>query len=383
LKHLLIVQDKPTQFDVPLYHRIAEKVQDFQLNILYTQYDRPAPLLDPEIARSPQWDHIRDAIYTHHNLTKQQAKNPKEVMAWIREIRPDYVLLSGYFPPLHRHLAVLLKKQGIPIGLRSDNTLLHSHFSGWKGFAKKILLPRWLCRYDGWHPVGSLAREYLIQVAGIQKPIFPFPYAVDNDWFFEQSESYREKREEQLAALKFPEDAFVVLGILKWHEREDPLTLIDGFITFAQSNHQAHLVLVGDGPLREEVKKRLAGLNDRVYLPGYVPYSQLPRWYALAQAFVHPALGEPWGVSVNEALACGVPSIVSTGVGAGYDLIEEGKTGFIFPTGDAGALAQCLRTLAALPDQEKLQTACREKMRHWHYDRTIEAFREALSWKRR
>ncbi len=379
MKHLLIVQDKPTQFDVPLYHRIAEKVRDFQLSVLYTQCDRSAPLWDPEIVQSPQWDHIQDAAYDYHKLTRQQA-HPKAAMAWIRKIRPDYVLISGYFPALHRRLARLLKKQGIPIGLRSDNTLLHSHFSGWKGLAKKILLPRWLRRYDAWHPVGSLAREYLIQVAGIQKPIFPFPYAVDNDWFFERSEHYRKNLQKALAALGFPEDAFVVLGILKWHAREDPLTLIDGFIAFAQHNHQARLILVGDGPLREKVKECLAPLKDRVYLPGYVPYSQLPRWYALAQAFVHPALGEPWGVSVNEALACGVPTIASAGVGAAYDLIEEGKTGFVFPSGDAGALAQCLRKLAAFPDQEQLQTACREKMRHWHYDRTIAAFREVLYW---
>jgi glycosyltransferase involved in cell wall biosynthesis len=265
------------------------------------------------------------------------------------------------------------------VGLRSDNSLWHSNFSGIKGLIKKLVLPVWLRRYDTWHPVGTLAKEYLEVVSRAQRPTFLFPYNVDNAWFAQQANAFRSRRDELLRVIGFSAQNFIVLGIMKWHEREDPLVLIQAFRRLLEHKPEARLVLVGDGPLRPEVEEMIRGIEDKLCLPGYAPYSDLPKYYALADVFVHPAQSEPWGVSVNEAMACGVPVVLSSGVGAAKDLVIEGETGFVFRVGDSVALAQTLANCIAQRNSDDVREACLQKMRDWSYEQSQMTFERAVS----
>lgn len=372
MPHIVIVQDVPTQFDVPLYNRIARE-QPFGLTVIYTQTHRAGGGFDPEIGRAPAWDHILGDEYERIDLDAAQAGNVAGVASLIAARNPGHVILSGYYPRLHRQLVKPLRRLGISIGLRSDNTLQHSNFAGVKGVAKKLILPIWLRRYDCWHPVGSLAHEYLKSLAGVDKPCFLFPYNVDNQWLAEAARKARNNRESELAALGFPADSIVILGIMKWHEREDPLTLIDAFCHYSASQPRARLILVGDGPLKTTITHRLRGFEHLVHRPGYVTYSALPGFYGLADIFVHPAKSEPWGVSVNEALACAVPVIASTAVGAAQDLIDD-TTGMIFPRGDGVALAECMNVLAGRLHSGNFAETCSAKIAAWSYDESIATF---------
>ena len=375
MKRLLIVQNVPTQFDVPLYNQIADE-KPFELCVIYTQTYGESAGYDPEIGRSTAWDHIAHESYRRIDLTEEQNNNLTEVVSLIEEFSPGLVLLSGYYPPLHRKLVKPLKQAGIKIGLRSDNTLPHSNFSGLKGILKRILLPIWLKRYDFWFPVGSLASDYLEQMSGVEKPSFYFSYNADNQWFYKNSR----QRELIRTEMGLPEDGVVVLGIMKWHQREDPLTLIRAFKIFAKENPTAQLVLVGDGPLRKQVERELKPLGDRVATPGYVPYTALPPLYAAADIFVHPAPNEPWGVSVNEAMACGVPVIAASGVGAAIDLIEEDETGFVFDSGDVDELSiKLTKAKDQTGTDRKMSLRCLERMRQWGYSQTISSFEKALA----
>ena len=76
---------------------------------------------------------------------------------------------------------------------------------------------------------------------------------------------------------------------------------------------------------RLAVEIRLKG----VVWPGFVQYDMLPVYYGLASAFVHPAKSEPWGLVVNEAAASGLPLLVSRTVGAQYELVEDGRNGYL------------------------------------------------------
>ena len=236
------------------------------------------------------------------------------------------------------------------MGLRSDNTLPHSNFSGWKGLAKRVILPFWLSRYDTWHPVGTLARQYFEKMSFRKRPVFPFPYAVDVDWFEKQSADIRENKEAYRAEYGLASEHFVVLGIMKWHPREDPLTLLTAFAKMHQDHPKARLVLIGDGPLRDEVASLAEQIGKAVVLPGYQPYSSLPMFYGLSDVFVHPSIDEPWGVSIQEALACGLPVLLAEGVGSRFDLLEKAGNGWEFPDGDDGALLSRLVRLATQPE---------------------------------
>ena len=342
-RRLTIVQNRPTQFDMPL-HNMMQRSGDWALQVIYTDASDPKTC-DAETGHAPIWDHVsRDdemAVY----LPRQAQQDQRLVADRIAAHEPDLAVLCGYFPRLHARLVGPLKNRGIKIGLRSDNTLPHGNFGGLKGVAKKAILPYWLSRYDTWHPVGMLAAEYLKNLAWKERPVYPFPYAIDVDWFNHAAQQVREQKSEYRKKWELAENDFVVLGIMKWHAREDPITLLKGFEVFAGQHPSARLLLVGDGPLKNEVHHWVKKLAPKVITPGYLPYSSLPEIYAISDVFVHPSIDEPWGVSVQEALACGLQVIVAEGVGSATDLFG-GEVGKLFGNGDASQLAGLLTDCA-------------------------------------
>jgi glycosyltransferase involved in cell wall biosynthesis len=104
------------------------------------------------------------------------------------------------------------------------------------------------------------------------------------------------------------------------------------------------LVIVGDGPQRDDITAAIrANTQGVIHLAGYVPYKHLPIYYAMADVFIHPAHRECWGVSVNEAMVCGLPVLTADTVGAAADLVEEGVNGYSYPCGDIEALHELMR----------------------------------------
>ena len=115
------------------------------------------------------------------------------------------------------------------------------------------------------------------------------------------------------------------------------------------------LVLLGDGPLKSELRDLISDLDlqDCVLLPGFQQYGELPRYYAGANAFVHASTTEQWGLVVNEAMASGLPLIVSNRCGCAPDLVREGVNGFAFDPTDQEQLSDCLHRMASLSCEER------------------------------
>ena len=128
--------------------------------------------------------------------------------------------------------------------------------------------------------------------------------------------------------------------------RKRPLDLIAA----AAKNRAAgnsHVILVGDGALLETCRNAIAANKlTNVHLVGFKNQSELPAYYATADVLVLPSEYETWGLVVNEAMACGLPCIVSDACGAAADMILEGKTGFTYPMGDVPRLAELMMFMA-------------------------------------
>jgi len=279
-KTLVIVQDVPTQFDVPFYAILHAKA-DFSLQVFYTS----SPGTDSEIGHAPRWDHLKGHDYVSHFAASSSGAaakdwSLKQLSRSIYELKPAHVLISGYWPKLHRDLMRKLKQQGISVGVRVDNTLAHSKISGVRGWLKKRYLSRLLKQYDYWHPTGTLALEYLHYFcpANIEPApkVVRFPYNADNYWFAKHAGNARANRAQLRRDYALPEAEFLVLGVMKWHTREDPLTLIEAFKLFLVEQPDSQLILVGDGPLKAQVVNACESIKSQVTMPGYVPYSDLP-----------------------------------------------------------------------------------------------------------
>lgn len=104
------------------------------------------------------------------------------------------------------------------------------------------------------------------------------------------------------------------------------------------------LVLVGDGPARPALERYFAGLP--VTFMGYLCGERLSHAYASADIFVFPSRLETFGLVVIEAMAAGLP-VVASRVGGVTDIVEEGKTGYTFNSGDSAALLNGIRQIAS------------------------------------
>ena len=113
--------------------------------------------------------------------------------------------------------------------------------------------------------------------------------------------------------------------------------------------HDLRLAIVGDGPLLQSLKDRVAaaGLSDRVWLPGMrTDIDAILRGWAV---FVLPSLSEATPVTIMEAMASGLP-VVATRVGGVPQLVREHQTGLLVPPADAAALAEAMAAYVLDPD---------------------------------
>ena len=116
-----------------------------------------------------------------------------------------------------------------------------------------------------------------------------------------------------------------------------------------------NLVILGDGRLKADLCRLISDLrlDAQVHLPGFKQYEELPVYYALAKAFVHASTTEQWGLVVNEAIASGLPVIVSDRCGCAPELVQG--NGFAFDSTDQHELASRLLEMASLSDHDLRQ----------------------------
>jgi glycosyltransferase involved in cell wall biosynthesis len=354
--------ERPTQFEAPFY-RFAARDPEHEFRVLFTGRDVAEPVFDPELGKPVAWGIDLLGGYLH------EVCPPRDPGRWLAErLRPercDLLIANGYTQPLYRLGARLAKKAGVATALRLDSVLWDTSWS--RSLAKRILFATYMKRtYDLFLGVGSLTLDYLHAFGVPRGRTGLFPYAVDVESFAGRSRLSLEERAAFRERLGVPAEARVVLGLAKFNPREAPWDLLRAFARLRDQD--VWLVLAGDGPARPALEEA-AGRLLRVRFPGYVPYPELPALYAAADLFVHPAREERWGVSVQEALACGLPVVASSRVGAGYDLVEAGSNGFVYPAGDHAMLVHRLGEALALdPEQARERSAA--ILARWDYAAT-------------
>jgi glycosyltransferase involved in cell wall biosynthesis len=116
------------------------------------------------------------------------------------------------------------------------------------------------------------------------------------------------------------------------------------------------LVMCGGGPQESALRELEHELGlDGVIWPGFIQVEQLPTYYGLASGFVMPSIVEQWGLVANEAMASGLPVLVSRTAGCRYDLIVEGETGYLMDPSDTDQMAECMVRLSRLTESERAE----------------------------
>jgi 1,2-diacylglycerol 3-alpha-glucosyltransferase len=197
---------------------------------------------------------------------------------------------------------------------------------------------------------GSRHAEYLRSLGLPSDRIFLGYDAVDNTHFRLRAENVRDQKSKGRRKAGLPENFF--LASARFVEKKNLPRLIEAYARYRvlAKGEAWDLVLLGDGPLRTLLSSRLSplGLNACVHLPGFKQYEELPDYYGSALAFVHASTTEQWGLVVNEAMASGLPVLISNRCGCAAELVQEGVNGFTFDPWDVELIAQLMFQLSKL-----------------------------------
>src|ERR1043165_2302375 len=202
----------------------------------------------------------------------------------------------------------------------------------WKEFLKRQLVTSCGAAFVG----GQRQMDYVKRLGMPESRIFTGYDTVDNNHFASGAEEARNNASRVRVKLNLPGRYFLTSS--RFIPKKNIFGLLESYKLFRQCSHADDwkLVILGDGPLRADIEKRIAALDlkSHVFLPGFKQYGELPSYYGLASAFVLASSMEQWGLVVNEAMAAGLPVLVSKACGCLPRLVRKGVNGFGFDCGD-------------------------------------------------
>jgi glycosyltransferase involved in cell wall biosynthesis len=221
----------------------------------------------------------------------------------------------------------------------------------WKEALKSAVLPR----ADAVLTPGDDARAFAMRYGVPAERILFIPNVIDYGRYERASSISAVERDAIRRDLHVRGDVFMYVGRL-WSGKGLEY-LVEAFAGLQrETSGEVSLLLVGDGPDEGRLRlqcEQLGAIN--VVFSGYQAADLLPRTFAAADVFVFPTLGDPFGMVVTEAMACGLPVIATTSSGEIADRVREGENGFIVPPANADALKDRMARLAA-------DAALRERM---------------------
>lgn len=359
---LLYLVSHPIQYQAPLLRRIAAE-PSIDLRVLFERVDTASDYFDDGFGRKIRWDVELRGGYSNAPLSETSL---------ITEIRAaDAVWMHGWHSPMLLRALGLAKICRRPVLMRGENQdqAMPDGF-GPRGWLKRRYLGWIFRRCAAFLAIGGANRDYYLARGIGPERIFPMPYAVDNAAFATQAA--QADRVGLRRELGIPDGAKVVLFAGKFQRRKRPDLLVDAWRRLARP--RPVLLMVGDGEMRAGLE---AEFEPGMIFTGFRNQGQLPGLYALADAFVLPSEREPWGLAVNEAMACGTPVVVSDQVAAGRDLVEQ-ACGAIFPAGDAQTLADALERV--LNRSDAMGQAAAARVNQWDFEADVAGLNRALAF---
>jgi glycosyltransferase involved in cell wall biosynthesis len=379
---LAILSTHPIQYYSPWYKALSD-VPGLNVTVHYCTFPKPNQQ-GAGFQQSFEWDIPLLDGYQWRLFNSNKNGVSLDRVFWLRVGRngnfsgrkPDAVLVTGWHAIALVQLAYRAKKKGIPVLVRGDS----NNIEGERSLIKRILHKRLFRLYRHYLYVGELNRKFY-QSYNIPESALTFcPHFVDNHRFSAAAEQLRVNRITLRRKWSIPDNGVCFLFVGKLHKKKNVLDLINDF-SLHKNDKNMHLLMVGDGDQRSEAEKLASDRSIPITFTGFLNQKEVVQAYAVSDCLVLPSdHGETWGLVVNEAMACGLPALVSDKVGCAPDLVEAGVTGEIFAFGNIREISQKMTALASDIGRLKAMGQNGKKKVHTEYrsDRAVEGTLTAL-----
>jgi glycosyltransferase involved in cell wall biosynthesis len=275
-----------------------------------------------------------------------------------RERRVAVVLVPSYWPVTSLAIILAAHTLGLKTVMMNDSHALTAKAKGALAMIKGLLVRS----FDAALVAGTPQKAYFSSLGLPPEKIVLGYDVVDNRHFATTAAKARARAQEYREELGLPQRYFLNIGRMEWKKNIE--VLIDAYreVRARMGSACPKLVLVGSGRLEPDLQAQCVAngltvacvaassrpdgpINADVYFMGFRQVEELPFFYALATVFILPSREEEWGLVVNEAMASGLPVLVSNVAGCGKDLVKPGENGFLFDPFQAGELSHHMETL--------------------------------------
>ena len=276
----------------------------------------------------------------------------RKLISLLNQTNPDAIAIAGYARPAMLVALLWCLYQRKTAILLSETTENDEPRSWWKEKIKKLIITSYQAALVGGNP----HKRYLIKLGMPTDAIFLGYDVVGNEVFYP----------DQIKSLPSPLNKPFFLAINRFVSKKNLPFLLSAYANYRQlvGNSAWNLILCGDGELRLQIEQLINQLQiqDSVHLPGFLQQDQLLSYLAHAKCFIHASVQEQWGLVVNEAMAAGLPVLVSNRCGCYEDLIIEGVNGFGFDPENPQQLTELMLKISS--EDIDLQTMGNAALEH-------------------
>jgi 1,2-diacylglycerol 3-alpha-glucosyltransferase len=333
---------------------------------------------------APDYDSIRfpyDLLFEGNIDELSQFTMAKATVTYLNRVRPKALVIAGYDFLANWAALAWAKIHRVPCVIVSETHKLDRP----RNFPKETVKKVFLAGCDAALVAGERHRQYLVGLGFPDSKVFIYHGVggFDGDFYLKTFAALEENRGEFRKTLGIQDKCFLYVGRLS--PEKNLQALLGEFARLkADGAEQWQLVLVGDGPQRAELEERVSREKiPDVKFPGFKVKEELLQYYAAADVFVLPSLSEPWGLVVDEAMAAGLPVIVSQRCGCYPDIVNDGTNGHSFDPEDTGALHRLMRGFVDGDfDLRKMGTASKDIIRERTPALSAEVFNRAVDFVR-
>ncbi|MBI3475478.1 MAG: glycosyltransferase family 4 protein [Acidobacteria bacterium] len=341
-RRVVILTEIIAPYRIPVFNALAARTE-VDLHVIFLSET------DPGLRK---WQVYRDELqFSSQVLTSYRARLgrfslllTRGVVDALRAADPEIIVCGGYNYFAMWQAQRWARRRGIPFLLWSESNAVDERNNFRLVEAAKR---RFIRACQGYVVPGESAAAYLKTFGLAADKIFLAPNAVDVARFVRGAEQARQDQGVR-NRLGLPQRYLLYVG--RFVRSKGVLDLLAAYATLPESTRrEVGLVMAGDGEERDELVRRSRAIQPgTVLFPGFLQRDQLPAFYALSEALVLPTHSDPWGLVVNEALACGRPVIVTDVAGCVADLVQDGENGYVVPPGAPAKLAAAMmRMLSA------------------------------------
>ncbi len=374
---LLVFDTHPIQYRSPVFRQLAKIDHTLKVYFFNSEFDS-SKFWFHEVGKSSQNNFgvpletgfINEILYLSQLGWLRRYSLLKEV---VEKEKPRAILIFGYYLPEHWMLRLISQRLKVPL-IFVGETYSRGEITSWRRYVKEAVTRYFFGGVSQFISIGKKNWKFYRSWNVPAEKITQAHYCVDNDFFKLSKEDSKKIRESVREELGIPPDAFVILYVGRLFSRKRPKDVLQLHERFS-SYQSVHTILVGSGEMESDLKEASRNLKN-CHLVGFKNQEQTKEYYHVADMLFVPSEYETWGLVVNEAMASGIPAVVTEKCGAAHDLVLPNETGFVFREGDLDAAESMVRILITNP--ERRFRLSENAKRHVNGDYTPEHFAKSI-----